>query len=119
MIRLILEFAHHNGDIQLERTHFFLSAKKEFITVRGKTSGAYMCAGSFQWTPAVKAVCVLFLQVLARSLSELTYTEALISGMRGSLASSLDYAIDKEPQWLCDMFGLDSAGKSNLRRLLF
>ena len=86
--------------------------------MRGKTSGAYSCTGSFQWTPAVKAVCVLFIQALIHRFGQAHMTRPMISGRRGSLASSLDYAIDKEPQWLCDMFGLDQSGKTNLRRLI-
>jgi hypothetical protein len=119
MTQLTLDFAHDDGQIQLEKTVFRLRAEIEFIAVRGKTSGAYKCSGSFQWTPAVRAVSVFFVQALARSFEEVDSTEPTISGRRGSLASSLDYAIDKEPQWLCDMFGLDEAGKTNLRRLIF
>lgn len=119
MNKLVLEFAHSEGKIQLSRTVFRLSSGRQFVAVRGKTSGAYKCAGSFQWTPAVKAVCIFFIRALACYLGHKPNTEALLSGSRGSLASSLDYAIDKEPQWLCDMFGQDDAGKSNLRSLVF
>lgn len=119
MAQLRLDFSHSAGQIQLERTIFRLSSDLEYIAVRGKTPGAYKCNGSFQWTPAVKAVCVLFLQALSSSFDTADRTEPMISGRRGSLATSLDYAIDKEPQWLCDMFGLDESGKTNLRRLIF
>jgi hypothetical protein len=118
MANLTLEFAYHAGQIQLEKTIFTFSSNIEFTAVRGKTSGAYRSTGSFQWTPAVKAVCVLFLQSLVCGSVEPRTTGPLMSGRRGSLASSLDYAIDKEPQWLCDMFGLDQSGKTNLRRLV-
>jgi hypothetical protein len=119
MIQLALNFAYSEGQIHLERTVFRSSSDIEFIAVRGKTSGAYSCTGSFQWTPAVKAVCVLFIQALIHRFGQAHMTRPMISGRRGSLASSLDYAIDKEPQWLCDMFGLDESGKTNLRRLIF
>lgn len=119
MPQLVLDFAHSNGQIQLERTAFKLNSGAEYVAVRGKTPGAYNCTGSFQWTPAVKAVCVLFLQAIVRDFAGEDKTSPTISGKRGSLASSLDYAIDKEPQWLCDMFGLDDSGKSTLRRLIF
>ena len=118
MAQLNLDFAYHAGRIQLEKTVFTLTSESEFIAVRGKTSGAYRCTGSFQWTPAVKAVCLLFAKAVARSTGAPDFTAPTISGGRGSPASSLDYAIDKEPQWLCDMFGLDESGKTNLRRLL-
>jgi len=119
MAELTLDFAHNAGQIQLEKTVFRLSSGLDFISARGKTPGAYRCNGAFQWTPAVKAVCVLFLQALSGSIGTTDSTAPMISGRRGSLATSLDYAIDKEPQWLCDMFGLDESGKTNLRRLIF
>ncbi len=119
MAQLTPYFTPNSGEIQLEKTVFRSFSGFEFICVRGKTSGAYQCSGSFQWTPAVKAVCVLFLQALSRSFGTVDNIAPMISGRRGSLATSLDYAIDKEPQWLCDMFGLDESGKTNLRRLVF
>ena len=119
MARITLDFAYSDGQIQLEKTSFRLSSDLEFLAVRGKTAGAYKCSGSFQWTPAVKAVSVLLLNALANSFENSDTATPMISGKRGSLASSLDYAIDKEPQWLCDMFGLDESGKTNLRRLIF
>ena len=119
MARITLDFAYSDGQIQLERTSFRLSPDSEYLAVRGKTAGAYKCSGSFQWTPAVKAVSVLFLHALANSFDNSDTAMPMICGKRGSLASSLDYAIDKEPQWLCDMFGLDESGKTNLRRLIF
>ena len=119
MARITLDFAYCDGQIQLEKTSFRLSSDLEFLAVRGKTAGAYTCSGSFQWTQAVKAVSVLFLHALANSFENSGTATPMISGKRGSLASSLDAAIDKEPQWLCDMFGLDESGKSNLRRLIF
>jgi hypothetical protein len=39
-------------------------AGKEHFSVRGKTSGAYTKAGTFQWTSAVRAACVLLLKTL-------------------------------------------------------
>jgi len=116
MAQLTLDFASSDDQIQLEKTSFRLAGDLEYIAVRGKTAGAYKCTGSFQWTPAVKAVCVLFLQALTRRHGNHP-SRPTISGRRGSPASSLDYAIEKEPQWLCDMFGLDESGKTNLRRL--
>jgi hypothetical protein len=118
MAKLVLDFAYHAGQIQLEKTKFISSSDVEYVAVRGKTSGAYRSTGSFQWTPAVKAVCSLFLQTLTLSFEQ-QLSGPVMSGRRGSLASSLDYAIDKEPQWLCDMFGLDQGGKTNLRRMIF
>jgi hypothetical protein len=44
--------------------------------------------------------------------------EIMISGGLHSLAASLDYAIDKQPVWLREMFGSDSHGTPIMKRLL-
>lgn len=119
MPQFTLNFTYNDGQIQLERTVFALQPGLEFIAVRGKTTGAYTCSGSFEWRPAVKAICVLFIQSLSHNLENATPNAYLMIGKRGSLVSSLDYALDKEPQWLCDMFGLDESGKANLRKMIF
>jgi hypothetical protein len=40
-----------------------------------------------------------------------------IEGDVGSPAASLDYAISKEPQWLCDMFGLQPLGATEIKTI--
>jgi hypothetical protein len=87
-----------------------------FISVRGKTTGAQPGQGSFQWTSAVRAVSSLFLREKLFGLSH--RNQCVIEGTKGSLASSLDYAMYKEPNWLCDMMGTDRHGRSLSRRLL-
>ena len=88
------------------------------IAVRGKTAGANGGTGTFQWTPGVKALCVLCMRVVSKRLRGDAVTGPLITGDKGSVAASLDYALDKEPQWICEMFGLDKQGRNLLRRLL-
>ena len=92
----------------------------EALAVRGKTSGAYDGFGSFQWTPAVQAVSVLFLRAAARSGShpETKWRAPLLEGESKSLAASLDYALAKQPNWLLDMFGIDKHGDSIGRLLI-
>lgn len=119
MPQLTLHFVRRAGKVELEKTIFQISSGEQFTAVRGKTGDAYGFDGSFQWTPAVRAVCVFFLQALCRHRANGAKRAATLAGERGSLASSLDYAINKEPQWLCDMFGLDASGKTNLRRLIY
>lgn len=86
------------------------------VTVRGKTSGAARHAGSFQWTSAVRALCVLFIRA---AISKVDSAEVpLLTGAHGSPAASLDYAISKQPGWLVDMFGSDSFGRCVAQRLL-
>jgi|688.fasta_scaffold180084_3 hypothetical protein len=80
--------------------------------VRGKTSGAICRVGSFQWTSAVKALSLLI------SKAALSPNSSKISGASGSLAASLDYALSKQPIWICEMFGCDAAGSSYARRFI-
>lgn len=91
----------------------------DLFCIRGKTSGGFKNAGTFQWTNAVKGVTVLFLLYLISTMQSRKYQGACIEGERGSLASSLDFALSKQPSWLMDMFGVDSSGISILRRMVF
>lgn len=88
----------------LERTH---------EANRGRGRSAFRGSGSFEWTKAVQALVVLLL----RSTCSESESADLIGG-RASLASSLDYAIDKQPEWMADMFGSDSEGNTLLRRAI-
>lgn len=118
MNRLTLSFANANGCLELDKVVFqYEGLDDELVSVRGKTAGVFGNFGTFQWTPGVRALCVLFLRACAR-LQNCVDLAPLISGDRGSIAASLDYALDKEPQWICEMFGLDHRGKSILRRLI-
>lgn len=88
----------------------------ERISVRGKTSGAYVNAGTFQWTSAVQGVCAVMLTAV---LHEKWNQCALpyIQGEHASLASSLDYALTKGPLWIAEMFGTTSLGTLRAKRL--
>lgn len=82
------------------------------VSVRGKTSGPLRQAGSFQWTAAVKGLSLLMLRTCAGQEG------MLLAGEKDSLASSLDYAISKQPIWLTEMFGCDSQGTSLAKRMI-
>jgi hypothetical protein len=86
------------------------------ISVRGKTAGAFTHAGSFHFSSAVRALCVLCLKsvILFKSNSD---ELPILMGDKGSLAASLDYAITKQPIWIQEMFGSDTAGHSLAQRL--
>lgn len=120
MSDILLEL-HFAGtvDVQLVETRFegaLLKGPK--ISIRGKTSGAFANVGNFQWTSAVRAFCVLCVRtVLALGHRELREVSQ-ISGLRGSLASSLDYALSKQPAWLREIGGLDNQGNAYVRRLI-
>jgi hypothetical protein len=121
MAQLNLWFAAQAGAAacELERTTFIGNPfSGELIAVRGKTAGAYKNAGTFQWTPGVKAISVIFLTALSRYLKKSKVMLPVLGGGRGSLASSLDYALNKQPEWLFDMFGADANGNCYLRQLL-
>jgi len=83
----------------------------ERVSVRGKVPGAYRDVGTFQWTSAVRAVALLALR------AAISPQCARISGGAGSPASSLDYALSKQPLWLLDLFGCDRTGVSYARRI--
>ena len=80
------------------------------MAVRGKTAGVFTAKGTFQWTSAVRAFSSLAIQTVLHQ-SQLTSVEIpSLEGERGSLASSLDYAISKQVLWLADIFGTNSQG---------
>jgi hypothetical protein len=81
-------------------------------SVRGKTAGAFKGAGSFQWTTAVRALSIFFLNAIENPIG------IHLSGHAGSLAASLDYALSKQPIWLAEMFGVDTLGNCLARRFI-
>lgn len=112
---LQLAFSRDHG-IELNETSFTLYAgSKPQHAIRGRTSGAYTGYGTFQWSQAVRALSALFLKYAAAGLRG-DSSEGKLAGAHGSLAASLDYAIDKGPLWLADMFGVDSQGRLLARR---
>lgn len=113
MKELILEFIGTEL-VKTKFTHPLIG--KELKTIRGKSNGAYTDFGSFQWTKAVKAISILGVRakLFANAGCNL---QAMVEGGTLSLAAALDYAIDKQPMWLSDMFGVDSQGKSISKRL--
>lgn len=87
-------------------------------SVRGKTAGAFKDVGSFQWTAAVKALAILTLKAGLAQMARPVEVEQQLAGYKASLAASLDYALSKQPQWLTELFGVDSNGTCSIRRLI-
>ncbi len=114
--RLVIEF--FGVPPELFSTRFINNSGEMYLCIRGKGQGAIHGAGSFQWSAAVKAFSLL----MVRTARALSIGESLakinLTGGQGSLASSLDYALVKQPDWVIDMFGFDNSGQSYLRRLL-
>jgi hypothetical protein len=102
--------------ISLVRSEFTDGNGTKLESVRGKTSGAFGTAGTFQWTQAVIALCCLIIKTKYLHVASKT-TDAFIAGYKDSFASSLDYAISKQPHWLCDMFGGKGSDNPIIRRL--
>ncbi len=115
---LQLDFAG-TSKVELFQTRFSTGCHNPpLLAVRGKTSGAYRNAGSFHFSAAVRALCILCVKSVLADKSQPSPTLPIIVGFRGSLVASLDYALTKQPGWLIDMFGCDTGGRPMGQRLL-
>jgi hypothetical protein len=112
---LSLYFEEHS-ELELVRSEFTQGDSKSLRTcIRGKTAGAFVAFGSFQWTSAVRAVAAVVIRyAIAEKAGAASY--CLVGG-KGSLAASLDYALSKGPGWIQEMFGTMSAGSLYAKRL--
>jgi hypothetical protein len=115
---LQLDFAG-TSKVELFQTRFSTGCHNQpLLAVRGKTSGAYSNAGSFHFSTAVRALCILCVKSVLAEKSPPSPTLPIILGFRGSIVASLDYALTKQPAWLIDMFGCDTSGRPMGQRLL-
>ena len=116
--RLVLEWSGPNLP-QLQGLHFSHPLlDHDRYSVRGKSTGATLATGSFQWTAAVQAVALLLMRGLGCTLAGRARCSPCLIGGPGSPAASLDFAIDKEPAWMSEMFGCDAQGGNLLKRLV-
>lgn len=112
MYQIALHFSGYSNP-ELYSTNFSDRIRqRRLICSRGKSLGAGDSHGCFQWTRAVQGLSLLFLKTINHGPT------STISGEGGSIASSLDYAISKQPQWLSDMFGLDAQGRCVVQRFI-
>ena len=119
MTYLVLNFWSEGGKTQLASTEFHCGwADSTCFSVRGKVAGAYAGAGTFQWSRAVHGLCLLMAIGASRRFSILQRPTVMLTGGVNTLASSLSYAIDKQPGWIVDMFGANSQGVPNIKRLI-
>ncbi len=102
--------------LELYRSSFSLQEETR-LCVRGKSQGSFSAHGTFQWTPAVQALSTLLLRSVYAKREGRDEPVGLY-GESGTPASSLDYALSKEPRWLLEMFGWDDRGKAMLRRYI-
>src|SRR5262249_44176847 len=88
----------------------------------GYCGGVDRKIGNFVWSSAVPALTVLTLRTAAYKFSANSDLESarfpVLEGAENSLASSLDFALSKQPNWILDMFGQTYSGASTLRKLL-
>jgi hypothetical protein len=104
--------------LHLSQTRFFIRGQEKPLTCyRGSAFNVPKSFSAFRWSAAVQALSVLFLKHAAKNVLEedSENSEFLLSGESGTLASSLDYAISKQPAWMQDMFGVRSEGELVLR----
>lgn len=109
---------HFEGSsrIELVKSEVRIAGIARTLTcIRGKTAGAYVTCGSFQWTSGVRGVCAAFLRFLLSEESDVV--DFCLIGGKSSLAASLDYAISKGPAWLGEMFGSGIGGNQLARRI--
>jgi hypothetical protein len=106
-----------SAEIELSRVCYKQAGDApERVCVRGKSGGVYRSAGSFQWTSAVQALCAVCLSAVLHDKRPAEW-KPYLAGKRGSLASSLDYALSKMPNWLEEIFGSNSLGAPRARRI--
>ena len=116
MASIKLYFASDDGAPELSKTVF--SSRGAAITAyRGRVTLSGEASSSFTWSAAVRTLSYL----LCRSKLAFLLGEQLpyvLEGESKSLASSLDLAIAKRTQWICDLFGVEESNILVLRRLL-
>jgi len=87
---------------------------------RGKDYFRGSATGSFQWTSAVRAFLVHVVRLAAArshspGLSEAITGKGLLDDRESAL--TLEYAIDRTPEWLLALFGSDKSGRPLAKRL--
>jgi hypothetical protein len=123
MSTLELRFLGFGDDVSLSEVSFCASpGHTPILSMRGSGIG-HTGYNLFPWTKAVRALAVLFLKTAICRKSRLQRIlvpprETFLAGERGSLASSLDYALSKQPIWLADMFGVDTNGVTLAKRFI-
>jgi hypothetical protein len=114
--QLVLEF--YGSPPELYRTRFTNMLGDKSWSMRGRIHSDVYGGGSFHWTSAVKALSLLLVGIAKATTLGEPVDLVRLSGQRGSLARSLDYALSKQPEWVLQMFGFDCNGQAYLRRLL-
>ncbi len=117
--RLALIFSVGRG-VALWRTEFSHPnyAPRVRRSERGREDGPHDGARSFQWTAAVKVLAAYVLRYAAWGRRGRAGLCPILEGERGTPAATLNYALSKQPGWLCGMFGADDQGSAFLPDIL-
>lgn len=104
-------------DSQLFRIAFHNTASKSTrCSYRGRVVGYPGQTGTFGWSRGAIALTVL---LLGHKLTQFDPgVQAVLVGVRGSLASSLYGSLVKESVWLAELFGISPTGELYAKRLL-
>jgi tetratricopeptide (TPR) repeat protein len=122
-VRFVLRFTG-SKDPELWKTEFHHPhyAPGGRRTARGKDEGAHPAEGSFQWSPAVKVLAAYLLRCAAWGRRERDGGAGtgcpFLEGRQHTPAATLNYALSKKNEWLCDMFGADADGRPYLLDLI-
>ena len=75
---------------------------------------------TFAWTTGVQALAILLLREALSQQSAPAQRKQLsiLTGERGSPATTIDYALSKQPQWVADICGVTKTGRPRLAELL-
>ncbi len=114
MFKLSVVFEKSTGT--LLRTEFSESSSSPLISFRGRELFHIQGAtGTFQWSQGVQGLVTLLLRFHLQSMDLLPAEKAFLRGGSSSLAASFDYALSKQPNWLCEMFGIQPNGIARAR----
>lgn len=119
MARLELRFGMTQpGEFELLATTFAYPTPPQIKqTIRARMVSSSLEIGTFNWTAAVMATCLLLLRY--RSQENNGEGPVSLIGAENSPANSLDCALSKRPLWILDMFGIDSHGASVGQKLFW
>lgn len=121
MASLVLKFFQYENSLTLEETSFFSPESGEVIRgIRGKRflPGQFR---RFHWSDSLHALCILAIRHRLFGGSgrpPQLFVGATLLGEGQSPASTLDYALTKQPNWMKDLFGCTPTGDSILRTLI-
>ncbi len=118
-MRSTLSLHFYGSPAELYKVEYLKEGLNLRRSIRGLSHPSENCSGSFKWSSAVRALSALILRTVCKHSGSVEGVEPSIHGESLSLASSLDYALSKEPAWMIEMFGSDLTGRCFLRKLIY